>query len=160
MMMAEDLNLAGRLTIKKYTRDNRLVDEISVHNDITIDGRELVARLFNNDNANEAIRRVSKIRLGKSKDKFDYRQGDLVEPVIDTRTGKAWETDISTIEQSQVQDRIMLRLTGELGVNDCNEALQEAGLFTADGVMYNRVVFDTITKSDKFKLTLVWEITF
>ena len=42
----------------------------------------------------------------------------------------------------------------------CNAELREAGLFTEDGVMYNRVTFDTITKSDQFKLTLVWEITF
>ena len=49
---------------------------------------------------------------------------------------------------------------GELGENDCNDQLREAGLFTPDNVMYNRVVFDTITKSSQFKLTLVWEIDF
>jgi len=152
-MMTEDLNIAGRLTIKKYTRDNRLIDEISVHNDITIKGRELIARLFNKDNHGVAIERVSKIRLGSSQEKFNAQQPNLLEPV--------WETDISKIEQSQVQERIMLRLTGELGENDCNdELLREAGLFTADGVIYNRVTFDTITKSNQFKLTLVWEITF
>jgi len=159
-MMTEDLNIAGRLTIKKYTRDNRLIDEISVHNDITIDGRELIARLFNKDNQDVAIERVSKIRLGRSQDKFKAQQNNLLDPVTNPTDGQVWQTDISKIEQSQVEERIMLRLTGELGEDDCNDELREAGLFTADGVMYNRVTFDTITKSDQFKLTLVWEITF
>ncbi|MEN8218505.1 MAG: hypothetical protein ABFS56_19480 [Pseudomonadota bacterium] len=158
-MMTEDLNIAGRLTIKKYTPDNQLIDEISVHNDITIDGRELIARLFNKDIQGD-IKRVSKIRLGRSQDKFNAQQHKLLDPVTNTTDGQIWQTDISKIEQSQVQERIILRLTGELGEDDCNDELREAGLFTADDVMYNRVTFDTITKSNQFKLTLVWEITF
>jgi hypothetical protein len=158
-MMTEELNIAGRLTIKKYTPDNRLIDEIRVHNDITIDGRELIARLFNKENPGD-IKRVSKIRLGRSQDKFNAQQKNLLDPVTNPTDGQVWQTDISKIEQSQVQERIMLRLTGELGENDCNDELREAGLFTADDVMYNRVTFHTITKSNQFKLTLVWEITF
>jgi hypothetical protein len=40
--------------------------------------------------------------------------------------------------------------------------LREAGIFTAvsGGVMYNRVVFDAVTKTNAFKLTLLWDITF
>jgi hypothetical protein len=56
---------------------------------------------------------------------------------------------------------MMLRLTGELGEDECNGELREAGLFTAkDEVMYNRVTFKPVNKSSEFKLTLVWEITF
>ena len=73
------------------------------------------------------------------------------------------ETDITSIEEVPNPggaSRMMLRLTGELPEDANLGPLQEAGLFTNDDVMYNRVTFDTITKSDKFKLTLVWEITF
>ena len=54
----------------------------------------------------------------------------------------------------------MLRLYGELAEDDSNDVLKEAGLFTDDNVMYNRVTFGAITKTTQFKLTLVWEITF
>ena len=42
------------------------------------------------------------------------------------------------------------------------EPFREAGIFTAEngGVMYNRVVFDAVTKTDAFKLTLLWDIVF
>ncbi len=62
--------------------------------------------------------------------------------------------------------RKMLRITGHLAEEECNGALREAGLSTkgeaegVDPILYNRVTFDTITKSDQFRLTLVWEITF
>ena len=42
------------------------------------------------------------------------------------------------------------------------EPLREAGVFNAatGGVMYNRVVFQDVTKTDAFKLTLLWDIVF
>ena len=156
MRMADDLHIAGRLTLRKYALDCRLVEKTTVTNDITTTGRLLVARLFNKEKEGDVIGRVSKIYLGTSKDPFNAGQKALV--------AKIGETDITKVEQSEVPvsnvPRIMLRLTGELREKDCNDELREAGLFTEDGVMYNRVTFDTITKSDQFKLTLVWEITF
>lgn len=156
MKMADDLHIAGRLTIRKCALDGRLVETKTVTNDITTAGRSLVARLFNKDEKPDATKRVSKIHLGASQDSFDADQTALL--------AKIGETDIIKIDSSGVSvsnvPRIMLRLTGELGEQDCNGELREAGLFTEDGVMYNRVTFDTITKSDQFKLTLVWEITF
>jgi hypothetical protein len=156
MKMADHLHIAGRLTIRKYTTDGSLVEKKTVANDITTAGRLLVARLFNKDEKPDATRRVSKIHLGTSQDSFNADQKALL--------AKIGETDITRIAASEVSvsnvPRVMLRLAGELGEQACNGQLREAGLFTADGVMYNRVTFDTITKSDQFKLTLVWEITF
>jgi hypothetical protein len=42
------------------------------------------------------------------------------------------------------------------------EPLREAGIFTdaAGGTMYNRVVFEPVTKSSSFKLTLIWDVVF
>lgn len=158
MNTREDLNIAGQLTLRKTTLDGQLVEEITVHNDITTPGRSLVAQLFNRDNAAVKTSRVSKIHVGRSKAAFDPKQNAMVD--------KVGETPISRIETSEVVDssgrpRVLLRLIGELGENDCNDTLQEAGLFTDDNkVMYNRVTFDTVTKSKQFKLTLVWEIMF
>ena len=117
----------------------------------------------------ENIPRVSKIGLGG--DGTPTRPGDtgLRKPVglIDI---KEVQEDESTVDG---KPRTVLRIVGELGEDDCNESLQEAGLFTgcrrrgggrggarAAPVMYNRVTFAPITKSKEFKLTLVWEITF
>ena len=157
MSFRDDLNLAGRLTLQLRAPDGALIREVAAHNDITIHGRNLVARLFNPDQVGADIKRVTKIGLGSSQATFDPRQTALGQ-----RVG---ETPIVRIEPVEIVDtsgrpRMILRLTGELGEDDLNAELREAGLFTADGVMYNRVTFDTITKSNQFKLTLVWEITF
>lgn len=157
MLSRDDLHIAGRLTLRKMTLDGEVVQEITAHNDITMAGRGLVARLFNKDNNAVDVSRVSKIMVGKSPDKFDPKQTAL--------SNKVGETPISKVETSEVLDstgrsRVLLRLVGELAEDNANDALREAGLFTSDGVMYNRVTFDTVTKSKQFKLTLVWEILF
>ncbi|MFZ6028599.1 MAG: hypothetical protein ACOYYS_12855 [Chloroflexota bacterium] len=157
MLPREDLHLAGKLTLQKIALDGGLVEEIQAHNDITLAGRTLVARLFNKESAAVNISRVSKIGIGRSQNKFDPKATALGD--------KVGETPISRIETSEVMDasgrpRVLLRLIGELGENDCNDTLREAALFTEDDVMYNRVAFDTVTKSKQFKLTLVWEILF
>ena len=51
-------------------------------------------------------------------------------------------------------------MTVNLDQNEANGALTEAGLFTEDNVMYNRVVFLPINKTSDFQLTLIWEIVF
>ena len=156
-MFTDDLQIAGQLTIRQYDRADRLVAETRARNAITLGGRALVARLFNLNKRGDTIQRVSLIRLGTSQEPFQASQTNLLSPI--------GSTPIKTIEELQTidganQQRVALRLTGELGEADCNGQLREAALFTEDGVMYNRVTFDTITKSDKFKLTLIWDITF
>lgn len=60
--------------------------------------------------------------------------------------------------------RVRARLTAEFDFDEANdtEPLREAGVFNAPtgGVMYNRVDFDDVTKTDAFKLTLIWDIVF
>ena len=159
MNTREDLNIAGQLTLRKTTLDGQLVEEITVHNDITIAGRTLVAQLFNKDNAAINTSRVSKIQVGRSKTAFDPTQNAMVDKVGETPIKSITSGEV--VSDSSGRSRLLLRLIGELGENDCNDALQEAGLFTDDGkVMYNRVTFDTVTKSKQFKLTLIWEIMF
>jgi hypothetical protein len=158
MLATNDLNITGRLTLRKTTLDGVLAEEVMVSNDITLAGRELVAKLFGLEKDVGQVKRVSLIQLGKGSEKTD--------PKSTTKLGsKVGQTAITKVEQLPAADpdgtpRVLLRLTGELGEDDCNDELREAGLFTADEVMYNRVVFPTITKSSHFKLTLVWEITF
>ena len=66
---------------------------------------------------------------------------------------------------SGVIQRAHLSLTAVFDFNEANDPaipLTEAGIFTAatGGVMYNRVVFAPVTKTNAFKLTLFWDIVF
>ena len=57
---------------------------------------------------------------------------------------------------------IMVTLSSTFGYEDANGKLTEAGIFNSDrgGMLYNRVVFPEISKTDKFTLSLIWRITF
>ncbi len=158
MHMADDLNIAGRLTLRKMTGDGQVVEARSAPNAITLAGRDLIARLFNWEKAGDQIERVTEMRVGSDEGAFNAQAAALGSQVGDA-------VDIAAVEEEEVVDasgapRKRLRLVAELTEADCNGELREAGLFTADGVMYNRVTFDVITKSDQFRLALVWEITF
>jgi hypothetical protein len=155
MSLTEHQGIAGRLTLRLYSAaSGALVEERTAHNDITIHGRQLVARLFNPQNAATPIARISRICVGGGDRAFNAQDNDLA--------AKIGGTPIRKVEEDTVAGpRRLLRLIGELGEKDCNGELREAGLFTEEeDVMYNRVIFKPINKSAEFKLTLVWEITF
>jgi hypothetical protein len=59
--------------------------------------------------------------------------------------------------------RVRVSLKALFDFGEANGAvLREAGIFTAPagGVMYNRVTFDAVTKTNAFQLTLLWDIVF
>jgi hypothetical protein len=157
-MIATTHDIKGKLIIQKFDTDGNLVDEKTTFNSITTAGRRLVADLFKFnmlDSQDDKIKRISWIHLGRSNAPFKPEHTELQDHV--------GRTKINSVEYVPTgNDRVSMRLVGELGTQDCNAELKEAGLFTDDAkpVMYNRVIFDTITKSDKFKLTLIWELTF
>ena len=151
-------DIAGKLTILKYDQQGNLQEERQAHNSITTMGRKLVADLFKFNmlgNDKDKIVRISKMHLGGSKAAFQAEHTALID--------KIGETEITAVEYVPTgNERVRLRLVGELDTDNSNGKLQEAGLFTDEEtpIMYNRVVFDTITKSKEFKLTLIWELTF
>jgi len=162
MNISENQGIAGKLIIKKYDLNGALQERVSAGNDITKNGRDLVARLFNADlatwdtvNKVPTVKRVTKVKLGTSDKAFDPAHTSLQGPV------KEWETKIVSIDKKDASDsRVMLTIKGELDESQCNGEIKEAGLFTDDDVMYNRVTFGAINKSDQFRFTLIWEITF
>jgi hypothetical protein len=58
--------------------------------------------------------------------------------------------------------RVSLQCVFDFGEANGADPLREAGIFTAAsaGTIYNRVVFDPVTKANTFKLTLIWDILF
>lgn len=158
MSLREDLNIAGRLTLRLCASDGRVVEERSANNDITIHGRQLVGRLFNRDKAMESIPRISRICVGQ--DGHAFKADDNA---LGARVGSIAIQEISEEIRPDAtgKPRQVLRLAGELAEREGNGELREAGLFTdKDEVMYNRVVFPPINKTEQFTLKLIWEIMF
>ena len=58
--------------------------------------------------------------------------------------------------------KVSLQTVFDFGEANGVAPLREAGIFTAasGGTIYNRVVFDAVTKASTFKLTLIWDIVF
>ncbi len=154
MTLSENHDLKGKLTILKIDSNNQVLSEFTAHNDITLSGRKLVAQLF----ADKGVKPVDSILLGTGKKEFDAKDEALAEP-IDHSGVKIEKTDIT--EESE---RIKLILVGTLQEKEeglDGTALTEACLYSSgSNVMYNRVQFLPINKTEKFKLTMIWEIIF
>lgn len=159
-MISSTHDIQGKLTLQKLDAHDNILGEQVTYNSITTLGRKLVSDLFKfnilaQENQEDKIKRISQIHVGRSKEAFNPDQTGLQDEV--------GRTPIESVEYVATgSDRVQLRLVGELGMDDANDELKEAGLFTEDDtpIMYNRVIFDTITKSPEFKLKLIWEITF
>ena len=156
MKLSEDLDIKGRLTLQKRNADDEIFAEIAVNNSIVLTGRDLVAKLF----INEKITPISHVAVGTG--------ATAVNSGNDTRlNNELFRKAIGKIDPTQnltttTQGRKKVTITVELDFGEANGALTEAGLFNANtgGVMYNRVVFPAINKTQEFKLTLIWEIIF
>ena len=81
-MLRDDLSIQGRLIVRKYNLTGELVQELSAHNDITLNGRHLVSKLFSKDNANVA--RVSKMAMGRSDKAFAEGDAGLADKIFET----------------------------------------------------------------------------
>ncbi len=163
MKLSDSLDLKGKLTIQKISINNKIDNEIVAHNDITLSGRKLVAQLFS---SNAQAKPVDQIKLGTGTKEFDAKDNDLAKPIKDNSTpSKDHSITIETREITETDDnRIKLILTGTLKEEDSavnGKKLREACLYSSDSqVMYNRVQFPPISKTENFKLTLIWEIIF
>jgi len=157
-MISTKHDIEGKLILRKYDVSGNLIEKQTACNSITTIGRKLVADIYKFnmiDSKEDKINRISMIHLGKSKKAFKANQTAMQDYV--------GQTKIDSVEYVPTgDDRVRLRIVGELATDNCNDTLKEAGLFTKDDppIMYNRVTFDTITKSAEFKLTLIWELTF
>jgi hypothetical protein len=159
MQFIDPLTITGHLTATLHQSSGEIVDIRRVNNSITTEGRQLVRRLYNGDlNLTDPVAKVTQMRVGTDSTAFDASQTGLLSSLGDPIEIEEY-TDLEHTDEDGTP-RKQLLLTATLDEDECNGELHEAGLFTADDVMYNRVTFATITKSDQFKLTLVWKITF
>ena len=91
--------------------------------------------------------------IGKLNEESDYVSAQVIEQDL--------PTDLSPTPLTGGAD-ITVTLASTFGYDDANGNLTEAGIFNSDngGVMYNRVVFPEISKTDKLTLSLIWKISF
>lgn len=165
--MNEEMNMHGAVTVQLSDREGRVIYELRQNNRIVFTGRDLVARLFAGTTGGTPPSKVTHIAVG-----WDGT------PATDDQTalGKEWATKEGVLLRKPIEKveikpdtgtgikRARASLSAVFDFKEVNgtDPLREAGLFTAatGGVMYNRVVFDAVTKTDAFQLTLLWDITF
>jgi hypothetical protein len=159
--MQEINTMRGQLTLRLIDQAGAVVVERSYHNRIVKTGRLLVAQMFGGVSDGSQLGKISHIAVGIGGDKPDDKQTALVKERSPRRpVDKPTYSDLADRDTQ----RVKVSLTATFDYNDANgpEPLQEAALFNAEtgGVMYNRVTFDPVTKSNAFKLTLLWEVVF
>jgi len=163
--MRETMQMTGRVTVVLTDRGGNVVYERTHANRIVRTGRQLVAQLFGGTTVGAPPSKVTHMAVGTGSTLVADDQTDLVNPrmprnpitsvtygdVIDSSGG----TPVKRIEAT-------LQAVFDYGEANGSDPLREAGIFTAAtaGTMYNRVVFDPVTKTSSFKLTLFWKILF
>jgi hypothetical protein len=164
-MLRESNEMRGALTMQVTDRQGLLVYEMRQKNRIVTSGRSLVAQLFAGVAGGVPPSQVTHMGVGTNATAPGDGDGAL-------KAERAPRRAISSVDYSEISEgtgadevkRVRARLTAVFDFGDANgtEPLREAGVFTAEtgGIMYNRVVFEPVTKTDAFKLTLLWDIVF
>jgi len=156
MAIQDTMDIKGSLTIQKRDLNNQLVEEIHANNTIVTSGRKLVAQLFSKD-FKDTIKPVSQIAIGRNDKAVSNDDLQLAEEIFCKNINPIKDSDLVLLPDSK---RIKLTITADLEAKEGNGELKEAALFNEDKVMYNRVIFKPINKTEDFTLTLIWEITF
>jgi hypothetical protein len=159
--MHESLDMAGRLTIVMRDRKGRVVLEHAQRNRIVAGGRRLVAEMFSGTGSEETTHPISAIAVGTSGQEPADKDAGLAKPRGAPKPVS--KVDVSEITDASGVQRIRVQLTTQFDFGEANDAstpLREAGLLNDKGLLYSRVVFKDVTKTDTFQLTLMWEIVF
>ncbi|TRU87597.1 MAG: hypothetical protein EWV76_06645 [Microcystis novacekii Mn_MB_F_20050700_S1] len=155
MAIQDTMDIKGSLTIQKRDLNNQLVEEIHANNTIVTSGRRLVAKLFSKD-FKDTIKPVSHIAIGSNDKAVSDDDLQLAQEIFRKKINPIKDSDLVVLPDK----RIKLTITADLQPKDGNGELKEAALFNEDKVMYNRVIFKPINKTEDFTLTLIWEIIF
>ncbi|SFH69541.1 hypothetical protein SAMN05421678_12922 [Actinopolymorpha cephalotaxi] len=155
------MDMAGRLTILMHDRAGRLVLDQRQNNRIVTSGRMLVAEMFGGRTTGLPRTPVSAIAVGT-----DNRDPADADTALGSKRGNPkaiTKVEYSNFTDAQSLARVRVQVTAQFDFGEANDPstpLREAGLLNDAGVLYSRVVFKDVTKTDTFQLTLLWDIIF
>jgi hypothetical protein len=163
--MQETNEMHGRVTLWLTDSAGNVHALQRRENRIVTSGRRLVAQLFGGIASGTPPAKVTHMAVGTdATPPADNQTGLLAEvagrkPITDVAYTEFTDTTGTTTAQ---RVRVSLRALFDFGDANSATPLREAGIFTAPsaGVMYNRVTFDAVTKTNAFQLTLLWEVVF
>ena len=158
--MIETLDMQGQVRLLLHAADGSLLLDRLHRNRIVRAGRELVAQHFAGvPGAPPNI--VSHMAVGTG---GTAASDDDIALVTERARNAVAAPVYGAIVDSGGIKRVKVSLQTVFDFGEANgvDPLREAGIFTASaaGIMYNRVVFDAVTKVNTFKLTLIWDIVF
>lgn len=158
--MHETMNMHGRVRLIGETRSGQIVLDRRHDNRIVQSGRQLVAQRFAGvPGTPPAI--VSHMGVGTGG--TAATDADIKLVAERARNAIAAPVYSSIVDAGGIQRiKVSLQTVFDFGEANGTDPLREAAVFTAAsaGTMYNRVVFDAVTKANTFKLTLIWDIVF
>src|SRR6202035_3017515 len=154
--MNESNEMRGRLTLWLTDRGGARHAEQRCDNRIVTSGRLLVAQLFGGVSAGTPPAKVTHMAVGTGGDDPADAQAGLVaeiaprKPISDVQYTQFVETVGS---DTTTRVRVSLKAIFDFGEANSSTPLREAGIFTAPagGVMYNRVKFADVTKTNAFQ---------
>jgi hypothetical protein len=158
--MQESMDMQGNVRLLLEDRDGRIVLDRVHSNRIVKTGRQLVAQLFAGVPGTPPSK-VTHMAVGTGPDAATDDQATLVaERARNPVTAPVYTEIVDSAGVTRV--KVSLQSVFDFGEANGADPLREAGIFTAAsaGTIYNRVVFDPVTKANTFKLTLIWDIVF
>lgn len=157
MAIQEQQGMTGRLTIVLRDHYDHVVTQRQVNNLITTAGKTLVAKLFTGEVQGNPVFHIAVGDDDTSLASTNIRlQKELSRVAADT---------VQLVEEES-QEKIVVKLAATFPELDDNQKqeLREAGTFITlpnkEPVLYNRVIFPTVTRTSNLKLTLMWEVLF
>jgi hypothetical protein len=165
--MRESTDMRGTVTLELTDAAGTVVHRQQRRNRIVKSGRRLVAERFAGVPTGIPPSQVSHVAVGSD----GTAATDDNSQLGNQRGGRNPITQIGYIDieekppgSVETIKRTRASLSAVFDFNEANgpDPLREAGVFTAatGGVMYNRVTFDPVTKTNAFKLTVLWDIVF
>jgi len=162
--MTEREEMHGQVTLLLTDQHGEIVMQICRQNRIVKTGRRLVAELFAGVSGGTPPSKVTHMAVGTDNTAAADDQTKLGAEAARNPVTDVTFTEFDEASGGATTRRVKATLKALFDFGDANAAkpLQEAGIFTAatGGVMYNRVVFDPVTKTKAFQLTVMWDITF
>lgn len=149
--MEEKINIKGKVSLNKFDGDGNLVYEWSGNNLVTLDGTEVLAKLFMGD-IQDQIRKV-KIGYSTVPPKMADTSASLLaltppnDPITCTSSG--WNKENSTVTYDYVSPSGF-----HMGI------WREAGLVSCSGTLFNRIALPEMDKQNDEYVVFSWKLNF